>query len=361
MAGKEENSTTPTSGGCANSPANSTNARLRRPTTARATISLSDSQQTKTQNDTMNTIPSSSDGHLRRLTFAFAVLVVTAVHAQRVAEAAPPPKIEETITLSPFEVAADRDYGYAAAATLSGGRLATDLKNTAAAVSVLTRDFIDDIGTTDVQETLQWATNSIALTSIDIGFGGGNESSAVSDLSFGGNAVKVRGIRNASIARNFFQSSVASDTYSTERLDISRGPNALLFGDASLGGIINISTKRALQRNSASAGYQITNFGGEGRATLDVNRVLNKAVAVRVAALRQRNNGWMDHSQADRDGAFLTSTWAAAPGLQFRVDGEIGRIHQVNPVSYLREGFTAWDRTTVRSTYSTVAPPATVR
>lgn len=285
----------------------------------------------------------------RALVGAFALCATPFLTAQAAPAAPASTANTDTITLSPFEVMTQRDTGYAATSTLSGGRLATELRNTPAAVSVLTRDFLDDIAATSLQESLQWATNSVAVTGPDISFAGGNESSGVNDLAFGGNSVKVRGVRNATLARNYFAWNVASDTFSTERIDISRGPNALVFGDASLGGIVNTSTKRAQRRNSGSFAYQLTSYGGEGRGTLDVNRALTKTIAVRLAALRQRNQGWVDYSGTDRDGLFATTTWSPRPDLQVRVEGEWGQIDQVNPVSYLRDASSLWDRQTIKS------------
>src|SRR5688500_3068150 len=46
------------------------------------------------------------------------------------------------VELSPFTVNSDRDRGFVAASALAGGRLSTDLRDTPAAYSVLTRDFI---------------------------------------------------------------------------------------------------------------------------------------------------------------------------------------------------------------------------
>ena len=46
------------------------------------------------------------------------------------------------VMLSPFQVSTDNDLGYAAANSLSGSRLNTELRNTPAAISVFTKDFL---------------------------------------------------------------------------------------------------------------------------------------------------------------------------------------------------------------------------
>src|SRR5690606_37742917 len=70
--------------------------------------------------------------------------------------AATPPGEDETIELTPFNVNADRDVGYVATSSLAGSRLNTELKDTAAAISVLTSEFLSDIGATSLTEALEW-------------------------------------------------------------------------------------------------------------------------------------------------------------------------------------------------------------
>ena len=56
---------------------------------------------------------------------------------------------KEIVELSPFTVNSARDNGFVAATALTGGRLITDLRDTPAAYSVLTRDFIEALNLTN--------------------------------------------------------------------------------------------------------------------------------------------------------------------------------------------------------------------
>ena len=74
------------------------------------------------------------------------------LHAQTAAPASPVAKkqeAEEVLVLSPFEVKAEEDNGYVATETLAGTRIRTDLKDVASAISVVTKEFMRDIGATD--------------------------------------------------------------------------------------------------------------------------------------------------------------------------------------------------------------------
>ncbi|HRE79844.1 MAG TPA: hypothetical protein PLN52_02290, partial [Opitutaceae bacterium] len=59
----------------------------------------------------------------------------------------PPP-----VTLTPFTVSTERDVGFVATSSLAGGRLATDLADTPAAYSVITREFIDALNLVDLNQ-----------------------------------------------------------------------------------------------------------------------------------------------------------------------------------------------------------------
>ena len=78
-------------------------------------------------------------------------LAVTPAFAQQVSPstssrpASASEKEDEPIVLSPFDVNADADVGYLASTAQSGTRLRTDLKDIASSISVVTKDFMNDI------------------------------------------------------------------------------------------------------------------------------------------------------------------------------------------------------------------------
>src|SRR4051812_36274958 len=67
---------------------------------------------------------------------------------------------DETITLTPFEVATSRDTGYQATETLAGTRIRTDLRDVGSAISVITKEFLKDVGATDSSTLLQYTPNA---------------------------------------------------------------------------------------------------------------------------------------------------------------------------------------------------------
>lgn len=258
------------------------------------------------------------------------------------AQTAPAPdlKRESTVTLSPFEVTTDRDTGFVAASSLAGGRLATDLKDTPVAYSVLTRDFIDALQITNAFEAASWSPNTV----ISIASNGGGVGD---DVSGSPGSYSVRGAGGGRGQRNFFIYNSPNDSYAVERFDFGRGPNAILFGNGSLGGVATTMTKQA---RFDSAFTQIsqgigswTNF----RTTVDVNRPIGSRFAVRAAAVHGDTDGWRDKQFDQIRAGFVTASWKIARTTTLRIEGEYGESKRNQTFSNLSDRLSGWDgRTT---------------
>jgi outer membrane receptor protein involved in Fe transport len=225
---------------------------------------------------------------LRALLTALFAGSALAAAAQSVPRPPPPSTAQdELITLSPFSVSTDRDNGFVAASSLAGGRLATDLKDTPVAYSVLTRDFIDALGITNQFDASDWAPNSVKSIA---GNGGGYGD----DVSNAPGTYNVRGAGGGRAQRNFFIFFSPNDSYVVERFDFGRGPNAILFGNGGLGGVSTVTTKQARFGNNFTEIAQTFGSWNNSRTTLDVNRALNDRLAVRTAAVYTDADGWRD-------------------------------------------------------------------
>jgi iron complex outermembrane receptor protein len=66
---------------------------------------------------------------------------------------------EPVVELSPFTVTSTNDRGYRAENTLAGSRLDSSLKDTPGVLDVLTKDFLDDLGATTLEQALAFSTN----------------------------------------------------------------------------------------------------------------------------------------------------------------------------------------------------------
>lgn len=104
-----------------------------------------------------------------------------------------------------------------------------------------------------------------------------------------------------------------SDPFNIEQIEITNGANSVYSGAGSVGGTINIVSKRPTARNttivSAAAGTD-----DYWRGTIDANRRLNDKVAVRLNAMIHRNDApGRDVERFER--------WGIAPSIVVGLDG----------------------------------------
>lgn len=246
---------------------------------------------------------------------------------------------DETLVLSPFEVNADADSGYLASTAQSGTRLRTDLKDIASSISVVTKDFMNDIGATDLNGLLVYTLGT------EVNGVGGNFSDAGSVANPNGNeadydgafesaapSTRVRGLTSADLARDFFITNIPLDGYNTDRVEISRGPNAMLFGLGSPSGIINNSLIVARTNRRSTEVTARTDQYGSFRTTLDHNEVLIKnKLAVRMATVYEDNHYKVEEAWRRNKRLFLTGTWRPFKGTTVRVSGEQGETKSNAP------------------------------
>ena len=273
----------------------------------------------------MKKSPSSGLTILRSLSASCFLLMVLPAVAQQVAPApdAPPAKTvkpEDIIELPPFEVRTDKDEGYLAQNTASGSRLNTSLKDTPSPISVFTEMFLKDIGATDISELSDYASGTERLNGLQGDVAGGNEFA-------GGTAdLRVRGLPSTRMV-NFFARTTEVDTFDTDRVELARGGNALLFGPGSGGGVFNVSTKKAdLNRQKNSASYRFGDFD-QSRATVDFNLPLVPGVAaLRLNAVTDAAGSWRAHEGRKSDRMAVAGRWQIASKLLLNIEYEANNI-----------------------------------
>ncbi len=252
--------------------------------------------------------------------------------------------IDKPFVLGPFEVNTDRDKGFVATSSLAGGRLAGDLKDTPVAYSVLTRDFIDALQLTDLTEMAKWAPNSYDLA----------DNNQTYDT---GNAIRIssRGVASNSPQRNFFPVNYNFDSYNIERLDLARGPNAVLFGTSGVGGTTNSVTKRArLERRFTEVRASYGSWQNY-RYTLDHNQPLGKSLGVRLNMLFADREGWRDGDRERRKGATLAVTWKVSRQTEIRAEVEKGQSAKAVITTNFDDNISGWNG---RSTYRAIIAAA---
>lgn len=244
---------------------------------------------------------------------------------------------DEIVMLSPFVVSSQTERGYQATETLAGMRIKTNLKDTAAAIDVLTDSFLNDVGATDMVDALKYVANMEYAS-----YQGSDQSNASQWFS---TPYLSRGISGSTILLDFFPTgSVPIDRYNTENLTLMRGANAILFGIGNPSGIVGASTKRAsLSRNIHTLRF-LTDTHESMRTEFDVSRVLiQNKLAVRVAGVFSDKHTDQEPSLDRRNALYGTVSykpWSKTTITANFEDGIRNRIHVQNHIPI--DAYTPW-------------------
>ncbi|MEO7598183.1 MAG: TonB-dependent receptor plug domain-containing protein, partial [Opitutus sp.] len=251
----------------------------------------------------------------------------------------PPGQEEEVILLSPFEVSATDDQGYTASTTLAGNRLNTEVRDIGNAVTVITKQFLNDIGATDNKTLLQYTTNTEVggFYGNFAGFGDGAHLDESGRFTNPNTNTRIRGLTSADNTREYFLTDIPWEGYNVDGVDLQRGPNSILFGQGSPAGIINVRLKAASFKDSNEISLRYGSFGST-RATLDINKVLIKnELALRISAVRNDEEYKQDPAYALQKRLYGALRWE--PGFLkkgsartiIKVNVEFGDIQSNNP------------------------------
>ncbi|MDI1335977.1 MAG: hypothetical protein PSU94_07305 [Lacunisphaera sp.] len=215
---------------------------------------------------------------------AVGLLAAAQVCAQVTPATTPGPKEGEVIELSPFVVSSTQESGYLATNTLAGTRLNTNLKDVGAAVSVYTAEFLEDIKVSKIEDILTYTMSTEAggqngnMSGVT-----GESSAAVRDDPSSVN--RVRALATATRTRDFFASDIPSDGFDFDSVTISRGPNAILAGVGSAGGVIDAAMRKATFKDNYRFVSRFSEHGSH-REEVHLNKVLvPKRLAVRLDLL----------------------------------------------------------------------------
>lgn len=232
---------------------------------------------------------------------------------------------EEVFELSPFQVSATDEVGYAARATSGGTRVRTDLRDIGSQVDVMSVEFMEDIGAVEPDEAFLYSINTEnEQENPNYADADGNANNferrapGVTARGFGG-----AGGSGATKARNFFPTNLSLHGYNTGSVVVASGPNAILFGLGKPGGVVNTSLNAAMvERDLGSFQIRVDNWG-ERILMADYNRViLPDQLALRFAVLKEDSEQFHEPNFKDQDRYYGAVTWRLLPNLTVRVHYE---------------------------------------
>ena len=214
-----------------------------------------------------------------------------------------------------FESAQGPVQGYHATRSASATRTDTSIHETPQSISVVSKDVVEDIGATRLQDALDYAG----------GVGRAN--------NFGGQGLTtftVRGFTTGEFYRNGFPINRGypnmPDANTIERLEVLRGPATMLYGRGDPGGTFNVVSKQPLAERTVTLGSQL-NDQGMKRGTLDASGPLDEEgrLAYRLNVVGEGGDTFRDHVETERYGVAPVITWQASDDTKVTFEGDFMR------------------------------------
>ncbi|HLP25608.1 MAG TPA: TonB-dependent receptor, partial [Acidobacteriota bacterium] len=199
------------------------------------------------------------------------------------------PKPDDVVMLSPFSVKAD-NRGYFASNTMSGTRLNSKIEDLGQSITVMTKEQMLDFAMIDINDVFDHMASTEGTNSYS-DFVTDRTGAVVDNVSLNpNNANRVRGIGNANIAFNNIGMSgrVPVDPLWMDSLELSRGPNANIFGLGNASGTVNqVPATANVTRDFTRLETRADSYGG-WRGSVDVNRMLYRnKLAIRASYANQ--------------------------------------------------------------------------
>ena len=238
-----------------------------------------------------------------------------------------------------IETAQGPVQGYRATRSASATRTDTSLHETPQSISVVTREAVEDIGATRLQDALDYAG----------GVGRAN--------NFGGQGLTtftVRGFTTGEFYRNGFPINRGypnmPDANTIERLEVLRGPATTLYGRGDPGGTFNVVSKQPLAERSVTLGSQL-NDQGMKRGTLDASGPLDDdgRFAYRLNVVGEGGDTFRDHVETERYGVTPVLSWQVDDATRITFEGDFMRNNA--PLDRGLTRYPAQTRTASRDTF----------
>ncbi|WP_232011608.1 TonB-dependent siderophore receptor [Moritella yayanosii] len=200
---------------------------------------------------------------------------------------------QEIVITAEFSNPIGPDFGYVGENSMTATKTDMPISKTPRAVSVVTREQMDDRASVSVADALQYTP------SIQANFYGEDNKQdwfVIRGFNQANNGLYQDGTRLDSAGFYTYQ----ADTFGLERVEILRGPASVLYGQNPPGGVINVISKRP--QHGGSFGFVSVDYGTNDRQqlSLDLGGEITDDIAWRLVALGRENGTDVDNIEAER-------------------------------------------------------------
>lgn len=147
---------------------------------------------------------------------------------------------DQVVNLSEFQVSEQSEKGYTASESMTGARFATPIKDLPFEVNVVTQEFLQDFSVFEIDDTVAYV-------------------SSLTNLSAGGQ-YNLRGFNQTFQLRDGFFRLGRYSTADVDRIEVIKGPNAAVYGQASPGGLVNMISKMPKEANTQELSVSVGSY-----------------------------------------------------------------------------------------------------
>ena len=218
---------------------------------------------------------------------------------------------------------------YIAEESTTATRTDTPIRDVPQSIQVITRKVIEEQRTFRLQNTLENVSGINATESA---------ASLYDSLIIRGFSATDRSYFRNGLLDPFAQFT-ASDTYNIRRLEVLKGPAAVLYGQGDPGGVINIVTNKPLPNAGYSANVTLGNFNFY-RSELDATGPLNadKTVLYRLNVAGQKAGSFIDYANRDLAAIAPSITWLMSSRTSLTVEADYLRRWSNDPYGLPAQG-----------------------
>lgn len=239
-----------------------------------------------------------------------AVALALALMASAYAEAAPAPYAAELDAVHVY----GQPEGYRAEDTVTATKTATELRDVPQAITVVTEEAIQDQAMNSLTDVLR------LVPGVGVAQGEGHRDAPIFRGNTSTSDMFVDGIRD--------DVQYIRDLYNVERVEVLKGPNAMIFGRGGVGGIINRVSKMADGDAHRELSVQAGSWN-RSRAVFDIGEPLGAEASFRVTGLYEDSESFRDGFELERQGVNPTVNFAAGDATRVTLGYEYFRDHRV--------------------------------
>lgn len=219
---------------------------------------------------------------------------------------------DSTQKLETITVIGTRERPYRAFMAPAANKSDTLVKETPFSIQTVTRELIEDRGLT----TLGGAVSTVPGVTSQVGWGGSND------------RFRLRGFATSANLKNGFRRSVfapVDELVNIEQIEVLKGPASALYGRFEPGGVVNIVTKKPLDKAQTDIDFTAGRYDFY-RATIDSTGPLGETLGYRLTGSLQSNHSFRDF--VDNQTQFVSPVFQWTPSSRTTVTAEFEFGHK---------------------------------